>query len=347
MASYDDYINYLNPGAFSGISGFYKNNKTRKKGLINDILKSEVYTLHKPLRKRFKRCKVFVTKIDEQWQCDLIDVKNIKGHNNNYSYIFTCIDSFSKYGWAIPILRKTSINCKNAFEHILNTSGRKPQHIYLDSGKEFLGEFKKLCDKHSIKIILTGSFFKASIVERFNRTLKEKLWRIFSHHKNLKRKFPNNYKNYIEKIVESYNKSYHRAIKTKPCLVTEKNEKLVFRNLYGDLDIVVKFGFKIGEYVRKYREKGIFSKGYEENWSREIFIIRSILPSNPPRYQIKNLEGKEIITKFYREELQKVYKDEFPYDSFKILNEKGDSLLVEKLNSDRNIKWIKKKLFMN
>jgi hypothetical protein len=108
MNSENKYTNYSNSGAFSGISGFFKNNKNLKKGVKKKILKNDVYTLHKPVRKKFKRCKAFVQTIDEHWQCDLIDVQKIRGHNNNYGFINPCIDSFSKYGWAVPIKKNSS-----------------------------------------------------------------------------------------------------------------------------------------------------------------------------------------------------------------------------------------------
>jgi hypothetical protein len=337
-----NYTNYLTPGSFSGLRGFLKNNKSCNKNIKTEILKNDVYTLHKPVRKKFKRCRFIINKIDDQWQCDLIDVKKLKGHNNNFKYIFTCIDSFSKYGWAIPILSKTAVNCKFALESIINTSKRKPHELYLDSGREFFGEFKKFCDQNEIKIFLTKSKLKASIVERFNRTLKEKLWRLFTYHKRLKKKFPQNYRNFLDKILISYNNSYHRSIKTKPVLVSKKNEEEIFKNLYGDQDVVIVFYFKIGDYVRKVVEKEIFSKGYEENWSKDIFIIRSIIPSNPPRYLIKELNGKKINGKFYREELQKVNNKEFPYDTFKIIKENKKSILIEKINSDSKRNLVKK-----
>ena len=91
--------------------------------------------------------------------------------------------------------------------------------------------------------------------------------------------FTHNYKNYIDKITFSYNRTFHRSIKTKPILVNKENEKKIFKQLYGDLDLVVKFFFKIGDYVRTLKEKNIFSKGYEENWSKDIFIIRNVIPS--------------------------------------------------------------------
>ena len=67
---------------------------------------SEAYSLHKPKRKKFIRKKVVVSGIDDNWQIDLLDVTKIKDENNNYKFTLTCIDAFSKYAWAIPILNK-------------------------------------------------------------------------------------------------------------------------------------------------------------------------------------------------------------------------------------------------
>ena len=45
--------------------------------------------------------------------------------------------------------------------------------------------------------------------------------------------------------------------------------------------------------VRITTYKNIFSKDYTENWSREIFIIDSVLKTNPSNYKIKDLNGKK------------------------------------------------------
>ena len=39
--------------------------------------------------------------------------------------------------------------------------------------------------------------------------------------------------------------------------------------------------FKFNDRVRITKYKNIFSKGYTENWSRKIFVIDSILKTNP------------------------------------------------------------------
>ena len=269
--------------------------------------------------------------IDQIWQVDLIDMRKFKYQNSHYEYILTCIDIFSKYAWAVPIKKKSSNDTVKAFEEIFNT-GRLPHTIFLDQGNEFKGECSKLFVKHKIKILTSKTKLKASVVERFNRTLKEKFFRIFTYNKNTK------YVNILSDILESYNNSYHRSIKTTPKLVNKTNEKEIFKILYGDLNTFsyenyIKFKFKRGDYVRISKEKNVFDKGYTANYSKEIYVIWKLIASNPPRYNIRSLDGEEYSYNFYTEELQKVSKSTFPYDSFKIIKENNTALHVEQLNS--------------
>ena len=53
--------------------------------------------------------------------------------------------------------------------------------------------------------------------------------------------------------------------------------------------------------ITKYKNN--FSKGYTENWSREIFIIDSVLKTNPWTYKLKDLNVEKIIGSFYEKEL--------------------------------------------
>ena len=43
----------------------------------------------------------------------------------------------------------------------------------------------------------------------------------------------------------------------------------------------------------------MFSKGYTENWSREIFIIDSVVKTSPSTYKIKYLNVEKIMGSFY------------------------------------------------
>ena len=53
------------------------------------------------------------------------------------------------------------------------------------------------------------------------------------------------------------------------------------------------------------KSKNIFAKGYTPNWSKEIFIINKINDTVSYTYNLKDLNGKEIIGSFYDRELQK------------------------------------------
>ena len=65
----------------------------------------------------------------------------------------------------------------------------------------------------------------------------------------------------------------------------------------------------MNDRVRTINYKNIFSKDYTENWSRETFIIDSVLETNAWTYKIKDLNGEKIIGTFYEKELlQSIYK---------------------------------------
>ena len=138
-------------------------------------------------------------------------------------------------------------------------------------------------------------------------------------------------------------------------MVNTKNEKKIFDTLYGDMNTFnlknyIKFKFKRGDYVRISIEKNLFEKSYSPNYSKEIYVICKLIASNPPRYNICSLDAEEFSYNFYTEELQKVSKSEFPFDSFKVIEKKDNKLIVEQLNSvEKKIskKIISKYLFIS
>ena len=251
----------------------------------------EAFTLHKPVLKKFPRSKFLATSIDETWQLDLCDVSNLKNKKlkQYYSYLLVCIDVFSKFAWVEPMETKHAKSCSLAFKKILErASPRTPKCVYMDKGREFMGEFSIFCKKLNILQIFTNSIHKASVAERFNRTLKEKMFRYFTFTKE------KNYIKVLQDLLNSYNNSYHRSIKTQPINVTEKNKKDIFLNNFLRIDNS-EIKLKIGDYVRVALKKELFEKGYTPNWSNEIYIIDSVKFSTPsPRFGIKSLDGNKI-----------------------------------------------------
>ena len=57
--------------------------------------------------------------------------------------------------------------------------------------------------------------------------------------------------------------------------------------------------FKVGDLVRIYKYKYHFDKGYETNFSREIFKVVEVLHTLPVTYKIEALDGEQIIESMY------------------------------------------------
>ncbi len=301
------YFNVREPGSFAGANTFARHHKTIKHParLLN---KYPAYTLHKPTRQKFIRNRVVVGGIDHLWQCDLSDLSGIAKYNNNYKFLLFCIDVLSKYLWVVPLKSKSAESLVTAFKHILKISKRKPLSVQSDQGKEFVNQhFKNLLNKLHINFYYTyNAECKASIVERVQLTFKGKLWRYFTHNHTYK------YINVLQDLVHSYNWSYHRSIRTKPALVNKMNAQDVWHNLYHDLHdtSILKYKFELGDRVRIMTKRRTFQKGYESNWTEEIFEISKCIPRAPPVYHIRDLMGETIQGTFYAEELQKVTDDQ-------------------------------------
>ena len=95
----------------------------RKSGMKQNEVKEfldtvDTYTLHKPIRKKFQTRRVYVKGIDDQFQADLVEMREFSDENNGYNYLLTVIDCFSKYAWGILIKNKTADEILKAFDEI-------------------------------------------------------------------------------------------------------------------------------------------------------------------------------------------------------------------------------------
>lgn len=296
--------------------------------------------LHKPTRINYLRRKVIVKGLNETFQADLVEMIPYEKMNKSYRYILVVIDIFSKFIWTEPIKRKSGQQVTAAFRKILRSSNRIPINLHTDMGTEFYNDdFKKLMKEMSINHYSTYSNKKASIVERVNRTLKNLMWKEFSLQGTYK------WLEILPKITYAYNNKKHSTIKMKPVNVTEKNEKHLLNTVYNRIKIVPKYlsKFKIGDNVRISKERGVFSKGYQPNWSTEIFVIKQVKLTNPITCILNDKLDQPIKGAFYENELQKVKYDDV-YLVEKILKKKGNKLFVKWLGFDSTFNsWIDNK----
>ena len=55
--------------------------------------------------------------------------------NKGFIFLLCVIDVFSKYAWVVPFKDEKGISTVNAFQKILDKSGRKPNKIWVDKRK--------------------------------------------------------------------------------------------------------------------------------------------------------------------------------------------------------------------
>lgn len=248
------------PGSLSGLGKFQNeltaNKKRYKSSSVSKWLQSqEAYTLHKPVIRKFKRRVTLVSGINDQFQCDLIDMQKFKKENDNFAFILTVIDVFSKYAWAKPLKTKKGKEVADQLEKVL--AEQKCRSLQSDKGKEFFNvHVQTLLKETKVHHFTTeNDDIKASCVERFNQTIQTSLFRWFTYKKKSR------WVDEIQNIVHAYNHSIHSTIKTRPVDVSPKNEEDIWLSMYSKLPSPSqKSPLSIGDVVRISKFKHVFSK---------------------------------------------------------------------------------------
>jgi transposase InsO family protein len=296
------------PGSYGGVDRLYARAKdvgipVSRDEVQNYLTKQLPYSIHKPVRHKFSRNHTYASNIDQQWQADLADMQGLSSENGGNNYILTCIDVLSRFAWAVPVRSKSTNHMVMAFKKLFQIARpRVPQRLQTDKGKEFFNkDVSKLLSDKGIHHFASNSDTKAAVVERFNRTLKTRLWVYFSAH-DTKR-----YVNILQDMVYAYNHSVHRILKMRPTDVEgEAAANKAWINLYYKDSCLrsKKTPLTEGERTRISRWKGEFEKGYVPNWTREHFIVDKRLEHPRTVYKLKDARNEAVEGNFYESELQ-------------------------------------------
>ena len=126
----------------------------------------------------------------------------------------------------------------------------------------------------------------------------------------------------------------------KPKNVNKSDENIVWITLYGSaLGELPLPKFRIGDTVRVSKYKSIFAKGYEANFTEEVFKISKVFREDPTVPEIEDHEGEPIIGKFYEKELSVVNKKDDTYRIEKVLRKKNSMALLKWLGCDSR-SWV-------
>ena len=339
MAPWEDYLRRIyydpsHPASYEGEKVVYDAVKREGKYKISHkqvrewLQNQDAYSLNNSVKRNFQRGRVIVAGIGDQWDADLASFARDSDENDGYKYLLVVIDIFTRYAWIEPIKDKTSREIVRAFNRII-MKGRKPRRLRTDAAKDFTSKgFQEYLETKDIAHFTTHSERQANYVERFIKTIKSRIWR------HIRSQNSRRYIDILQKLVDSYNKSWHSGILSEPINVNKQNESRLWWQMYWPKDIKikkeskdkkVKFLFKVGDKVRISHLRSAFQREYDIKWSGEIFkISKRFVRQNQPMYRIIDFFNKPVKGTFYQKELQKVnVKNTDIFKVEKVLKYKG------------------------
>ena len=147
------------------------------------------------------------------------------------------------------------------------------------------------------------------MLERFNRTIKTRIWTYLSDRGTVR------WVDVIQYLVEAYNHSHHRSIGMAPADVQKMDEDRLWVRLYENGDTYLKPPLPQGAMVRVSGKKTISGKVYIPNWTKEQFTVSHAVP--PRRgtkrsvYKLVDYNDEAVKGSWYPEELQKISDNQY------------------------------------
>ena len=185
------------------------------------LFRQALWQIYLPAPRYIPRPKFDVPTPNKVHQADLLFLPHDKVGRNTYKYALTVVDVASRFKEAQPLTSKDSAEVAKAFQAIYARGPLKwPQMLQVDPGREFMGAVTKEMEKHktSIRRGRTEIHSDQAIVERFNRTLAE---RLFGHQYAVEMRLPEGQRSTawvkrLPAVVSALNNQVTRLIGMKP-----------------------------------------------------------------------------------------------------------------------------------
>ena len=334
------YYTPTRPSSMQGISKLMNTIEKEKKfkptrtQVENWLDQQQSYTVHRQPVRRFRRSKVIVSGLYDQYDADLMSMESTASENDGYKYVLVVLDVFSRYAWMLGMRTKSNEECIKAFQTIFKNAPF-PKRMRTDRGTEFTGTpVRKFFEKNNVHLFFTNNETKANYAERLIKTVKKKIFRYFSAEKTRR------WIDVLQEMVSSYNRTYHDSIRMAPKEVNKKNEKSLWWELYLSYNIpsrkgLPRFKFRVGDVVRTSVLKSKFEREYGERWTTELFRIRRrFYRQAQPLYEIEDYAGEALAGSFYEPELRRVRLEKADFFRIKdILKSRGSGSRKEYLVS--------------
>jgi transposase InsO family protein len=191
---------------FGTVSILVKARKKNRKYMQEWLSAQDTYALHKQVGKRFPRNPYTVTNIDDVWEMDLADLTSLSKYNDGNKFLLNIIDVFSRYTWSVPLKDKTGASVTTPLKTLFKS--RQPLILQSDKGTDFLNKtVQRYLKTEDVSFHTTHNpDIKDAIIERFNKTLKTRMYRYFTKNNTYR------YLGVLDKLVQGYNNSIHSTI---------------------------------------------------------------------------------------------------------------------------------------
>ena len=218
------YYDESHPASFGGVGKLFKAVKKTvprlKRSTVRDWLRGQdAYTLHRETSQKFVRRKTVVGAPGQQLQADLMDIRSHAKVNECNTFLLTAVDCFSRKAWVVPVRNKTGERVASALHKILEI--QKYFALQTDKGKEFYNApVHELLRRHGVNHFSSeNETIKASLVERFNRSLRARL------HRSMTARNSEMILHILPDVVRAYNNSYNDSLGMSPNEVSSQNQE--------------------------------------------------------------------------------------------------------------------------
>lgn len=244
---------------------------------ISDFVDSQyVHQVNKKLTKNKNQQRFIVASQPyDMLQIDLVDMSKYSHANNGVHFIFVAVDVFTRQGYAVPMKDKTASSTLAAFQKI----NIMPNALYHDQGTEYKRDFDRYCQENNIANITNfkDDHTALGVIDRFCKTLKTMIFRYMAAKKS------NKYVARLKPLIDLYNNTPHNGIGgLKPAEIEDNDENMQAvteinnKKTLWNKRLSRKNKINVGDSVRVQLQMKTFKKGYEINYSTEVYQVEKI-----------------------------------------------------------------------
>lgn len=208
---------------------------------------------------------------DDSYQIDLMFYGKYARQNHGFNGALLCINVDTRKAYGYPIKTKSASEIYLRLLQFLSDIKFKIKSVTVDEGNEWLNAVRELFSTHGITIYVSNSTNHGShaIIDRFTRTIKDKIERYFTETKSVK------WVDVFKDLLQGYNESNHKTLGTAPNKVTEEKIQDIrdAARKKGEKAEVKFNNLKIHDTVRVLKNTKTFEKGVVAKWSPQLYTI--------------------------------------------------------------------------